>query len=268
MIPVVFITSEKGGVGKSFFAMATIEAVLKRGLNVGLIEFDSAHPDVWQRYETISNVQVTELATVDGVLGQLDVESFREALEVAYSRNPDIIIANTPSSAVNVLGEAFKILPPENSASGFAVFYIFAEPFNDRTWSSWLSDQLAYVPTSQLFTIIPRWTLPHLRATNASDLQSQIEAVLPRDTTVAVVKSFPTRDGRVPWNAPNRAYDTLQDLIAEGEKAPMPLLPAYGNAHYLKQVIAQVGEWLDAILVTSQHDATVLDGVEAFDEAF
>lgn len=266
MIPVVFITSEKGGVGKSFITMATIEATLQRGLKVGFIEFDSVHPDVWQRYETVGNVHVTELARIDGSSIQLDLEAFIEALEDAYSYSPDVIIANTSTSAIPVLGEAFKALALNTSSANFAIFYILAEPFNDRTWSGWLTERLTQVPASQLFTIVPRWTLPYLRSTSDLDLQSQVKEILPKDTTIAVVDAFTTKTGRVPWNAPDRTYNTLQDLIAEGDNAPMPFLASCLNAQYLRRIIAQVSDWLAVVL--PQPDLTALESDELSDEAF
>lgn len=83
---IYLIGGSKGGVGKSFVTMATIDYLQERSENILLIDSDTSNPDVWKAYQN----------TVEGALINLDeADGWIELVNICESKPESTVVINT-----------------------------------------------------------------------------------------------------------------------------------------------------------------------------
>jgi hypothetical protein len=95
--PIVYVSGDKGGVGKSIATLALLDYCLNRDEPVLLVETDTSNPDVWRCYGQEAGV-LSELVTLDEADGWIALLNLCEA-------HPDrTVVVNT--AARNNVGVA------------------------------------------------------------------------------------------------------------------------------------------------------------------
>lgn len=90
MAGIYFVGGCKGGVGKSFFAMALVDYLLERDHDVLLIETDTSNPDVAKIYGPATDTLLLDLDQRDSwalMINQLDDEPHKVAVINSAARN-------------------------------------------------------------------------------------------------------------------------------------------------------------------------------------
>jgi MinD-like ATPase involved in chromosome partitioning or flagellar assembly len=71
--PIYLVGGSKGGVGKSFVTMATIDYLKTKGESVLLVESDTSNPDVWKTYKEEVRSELIDLDEADGWIKLVNV---------------------------------------------------------------------------------------------------------------------------------------------------------------------------------------------------
>lgn len=125
MANIVISHGDKGGVGKSVVAAATIDYCLANGIPVALIEGDKSQPDVAQRY--------LDHIAVDGVnLNRADAQEqagiqFVDAVNDITTNHDDmVVVVNLPATASDTLDGIADELMASANASGHQCSVIYS----------------------------------------------------------------------------------------------------------------------------------------------
>jgi hypothetical protein len=255
----IFVMSDKGGVGKSFTSSILLETLIKQNRKPGLVDLDLARPDVESRYNADERV-----LTVRTRPGLSDVETLTDALTWVLDNGGEdrTVVINTNSN----FSLQFATMLDEFGEVGqglISVVNLISEPV-DTVWRKHLATSLAEFPPSRVLTVIPKWVVEKQMPYDSTldDIAKHYSSY--PNTSVVILPAYQRRE--LLWTTQTNSILPFNDLIAKGMEPRKLFSNDYVLAVYLQKVIKQ---FLDTPLFTSGAELPVPETAESdLDEAF
>lgn len=113
---------DKGGVGKSYLSMLSVEYLLQYG-PVSLIEADPTQPDLGVRYTGLDNVSVGALPLNKAGDAENALSAFGEMMETS---NADLVVVNLPAGAGETLDSMAGMIRDLSDALEYRLIVTYA----------------------------------------------------------------------------------------------------------------------------------------------
>ena len=148
---------DKGGVGKSYLSMLSVEYLLRFG-HVSLIEADPTQPDLGVRYMGLKDVAVGALPLNKAGDAENALSAFGEMLETA---NADLVVVNLPAGAGETLDSTAGMIRDLADALEYRLIVTYALEKNrvasDALIKSMSRGLLSIVDTDKRFVAYPEY---------------------------------------------------------------------------------------------------------------